>query len=376
LNATENFKFYEMKKIRILHYGLSSNMGGIEIYINELQKLIDKKSFQFDFLVTTFETPCFYKELLDSGSIFHRITPRKQSFLQNYNDLKEVFTSGNYDILHYHVNTLSYIQPVLIALQSGCKVIVHSHSAGASSNGITKFLHKVNSYRLVNRNVQRVSVSNLAGKWLFGNHSNFEIINNGIDTKRFRYDFVKRSELRNSLGLGNSFVIGHIGTFIKVKNHEFLLKIFERLKIKKPDAKLMLIGKGYLEPNIKRKVKMAGLSDSVLFLGRRTDIPELLSAMDVFVLPSLYEGLGMVLIEAQASGLHCFTSADVVPYEAKVTDLLDYIPLSKSVQEWAERILMFKDGYKRKNTQDDIIKAGYDIQDNAKWLENFYFDIM
>ena len=215
-----------------------------------------------------------------------------------------------------------------------------------------------------------------AGKWLFGkkvvNSNRFKVLKNAIDTKKYTFDYEKRIRIRNEFGITeDAFVVGHVGRFVDVKNHTFLIDIFKEITNKNNNAILLLVGEGELKASIKNKAISLGLSNKVVFTGLRDDIPNILSAMDVFVFPSLFEGLGIVAVEAQAAGLHTIC-ADTIPSEARITDLFHYISLNEPAEKWADSIKKYDNGYKRENMQNEIVKAGYDIDASVKWLEIFY----
>ena len=176
------------------------------------------------------------------------------------------------------------------------------------------------------------------------------------------------------MGVNNKYVLGHIGRFETQKNHSFLIDIFKAVHDRKENAVLLLVGDGLLKREISNKVDRLGLSDCVIFTGVRTDIPELLQAMDVFVFPSLFEGVPVTLVEAQASGIHCVVS-DTISKEIFVTDLLETVSLDQPAGVWADNILEYHDGYPREDTYDAIVDAGYDVQTTAEWIEGFYLGI-
>ena len=217
---------------------------------------------------------------------------------------------------------------------------------------------------------------NDAAKWMWGKRA-FErgdvyIMKNAIDAGRFEFSESKREELRKEFGLENKFVIGNVARFSYQKNHEFLVKIFAEVKKLRDDAVLMLVGRGELEDDVKKQVSELGLDDSVIFMGVRNDVPELLNAMDVFVLPSRFEGLGIVYIEAQMNGLKCFASEGLVPEEANVTGDMLFLPL-KNENEWANKIL----DYSLNRCNVDFNKfEEYNIESAARKMQNKYFTMI
>jgi glycosyltransferase involved in cell wall biosynthesis len=218
----------------------------------------------------------------------------------------------------------------------------------------------------------RFACSQKAGTFLFGK-KDFAIINNAIEVKKYIFNEETREKIRTKLNLNNKFVIGHVGRLSIEKNHLFLLDVFAQVHNKCIDSVLLLVGEGALKLKIKEKVKALGLEDNVVFLGVCSNVNEIYQAMDVFVLPSLFEGLPTVGIEAQTAGLMCFFSDEVTP-EVKVTNFVQFISLKNNASYWSEQILKYSNGYKRYDKSEILIQAGYDIKNTAKQLEDFYLN--
>lgn len=212
--------------------------------------------------------------------------------------------------------------------------------------------------------------SKAAGDWMFGGAS-YRVMNNAIDARQFEFNKDISKAVLKELGiLEETFVVGHVGRFFEQKNHTFLIDIFKEIHLRNEKSVLLLVGDGELRKDIEAKVTSLGLENHVIFAGVRNNVHELLQAMDVFVFSSLYEGLGIVLIEAQAAGLPCFAS-DIMPEECEVTNLLNRISLTEPADVWADIVLQNK-SVKRISTYDMILKAGYDISKNAEWLQDYY----
>ena len=323
--------------IRVLHYGMSPNLGGIETYLLNLARTADPDRFHFDFLYTDLaQLPVFASELPDSK--FYGVTPRRVSPRRNRQDLDRLFADEQFDILHFHANTASYVEPVKAALRHGVKVVYHSHNAGASRSRRTRVLHQWNRRTLPWHRITKVAVSREAGRWMFGSRP-FEVIHNGIDVDAFGFRPEARQRVREELGITpDALVVGSIAAFLPAKNHGFLLRVFGEVARQIPSARLLLVGDGPLEAQVRQQVRDLGLDQAVLFLGRRPDVPDLLSAMDVLLFPSLHEGLPLATIEAQASGLRCLL-ADTITPEVGVTPQCRYLPLSASAKTWAQLLL-------------------------------------
>jgi glycosyltransferase involved in cell wall biosynthesis len=223
-----------------------------------------------------------------------------------------------------------------------------------------------------------IACSKSSGEWLFGSackKDNFFIFNNAIDAKTFIFDEDIRTDKRKEFQIEDKFIIGHIGRFTIPKNHEFLIDIFKAVYDRNNNAILMLIGDGELRSLIEKKVNNLGLTNNVIFTGLRSDISELLQVMDVFVFPSLYEGLPVTLVEAQAAGLPCVIS-DRITGDVKITNLVEYISLDDNIDYWAEKIMAFAVGFERKNTYKEINEVGYDIESIVKRYQEFYISII
>ncbi|AHV98592.1 glycosyltransferase EpsF2 [Paenibacillus sabinae T27] len=214
---------------------------------------------------------------------------------------------------------------------------------------------------------------------MFGNKAcktgDFYIINNSIEAEKFIFNESVRMLIRKELQIEDKFVIGHVGRFDEQKNHYGLIEIFKEVHDQKFNSVLLLVGNGKLKSQIEEKVNKLGLKDSVIFTGARSDVSELMQAMDIFVFPSLREGLGIVVIEAAASGLHCIVS-DSIPKEAYVTSQIESVPLKDNAFIWAGKILNYSDGYERVNALENIKEHNYNVQDTANWIENFYLEVV
>lgn len=216
-----------------------------------------------------------------------------------------------------------------------------------------------------------------AGDWLYGKNNREKVIimNNAIDAEEYSYDESRSLDMKQKLGVGGKTVIGHVGRFFAQKNHTFLIDIFKKIHDKDPNTVLLLVGGGELDDilmnRMKEKVKILGLENSVQFLGVREDVADILQAFDLFLLPSLFEGLPVTMIEAQAAGLPCVIS-DKVPIQCDITGNVKVVSLEDSTDKWANVVLKYIDNYKRTNTFEKIKENGFDINENVKWLEEFY----
>jgi len=353
--------------------------GGIETMLMNIFRVIDREYIQFDFLVHRENESHYEKEILDLGGRIWRIRPISISGIGTYNRLLKAFfrKHNEYPIVHSHVSAWSSLV-LLQAKKAGIPFrIAHSHESHKSIREHHIVRRPIIWYckRRINEQLtHRFACSVDAGKWLFGNETHFEVIKNGILTDKYIYCKDLESRKRSELDLIGNFVIGHIGNFSRVKNYPFILKVFEAVHSQKEDSVLLLIGKDSNDPTVRMMVDEMGLSGSVIFTGVRSDVNELLQAVDVFLFPSIQEGLPVSLIEAQAAGLPCIVS-DTITEEVRVTDLVEFLSLDDPIEYWSRAILKYANGYERKNTSENIRKAGYDVRDTAERLEDFYMSL-
>lgn len=360
--------------IRVLHVIGIMNRGGAETMIMNLYREIDRSKFQFDFVVHTQEEGAYDDEIRKlGGTIYHCPKFRVNSMIA-YKKWWNQFLSGQgakYHIVHGHIGSTAAIY-LKCARSNGMYTIVHSHST-AKSWDLKGILYRIISRRVCGIAQYYLACSEEAGRARFGSRQAFEVLNNAIPAKNYAYSDGVRGKVRATYHLGESPVLGHVGRFVQAKNHEYLIDVFAEV-VKKIPAKLLLVGDGELRGRIQEKVKNLGLEDSVIFTGVRSDVAELMQAMDVFVFPSLYEGLPLSIVEAQAAGLPCLIS-DGVPKECEITDLVRQIPLSSGAEAWAKTAIEAAK-VERRNTYQDICNAGFDIENNTRQLENYYQQIM
>lgn len=344
--------------------------GGLETMIMNYYRHIDRSKVQFDFLVHRNYESDYDQEILKMGGyIFH--FPRLIPWNKLYQKKLEVFFKNHpeYKIVHVHQDCLSSIV-LKCAKKAGIPVrIAHSHNSNQDKNW--KYIIKLYYMRLIPKFATNLfACGRAAGDWMFCGHP-YELIRNAIDCGKYCFSSEISKYMKNKLNMKDSIVIGHVGRFNAQKNHLFLLKVFLECKKLDPDIKLLLIGDGEDLNKIKKEVEKMGIKKDVLFTGTRSDVNDLMQAMDVFVFPSQYEGLPLTMIEAQASGLPCVIS-NRVPDECIVTDkLVTYCRLEDTPEKWAS-IIMEKAKLSRLNRTKEIERAGYDINTEATKLETFY----
>lgn len=364
--------------VRVLNLFTIMNRGGAETMVMNYYRKIDRTKVQFDFMVHRQERGAYDDEIEALGGRIFRMSPIAPATLGKYlRELQDFFQSHpEYRILHAHMSELGYFA-FKEAKKWGVPVrICHAHNVPVFLNETFKEKVKRVPREILAHQIRKLSTdcfacSKEAGFWLFGRKRQFTVMKNAIDTSRFIYDKNNAQRIRREYDWDDKFVIGHVGRFCPQKNHQFVVDVFNEIQKELPQSVLVLIGDGPLKEQIQYKVESLSLADKVFFLGNRDDVNLFYQAFDIFLFPSLYEGFGNVLLEAQAAGLMSFTSKDVVPLEARVTSLLHYIPLSCTTTEW-KNIILRNRLYERKDMSKDILSRGYDITENASWLCDFY----
>lgn len=352
--------------------------GGVEAVVMNYYRHIDRNKIQFDFICDEDSTNIPYEEIEKLGGKVILIPPYQKVF-KYHKELKRVLKEGKYKIVHSHINTLSVFS-LFAAKCAGVPIrIAHSHST------TNKKEKKKNLLKQILRPFSKLFAtdymccSELSGRWLFGNKEydkgNVYLLNNAIDLEKFKFDENIRREKRKELKIDDdTLVIGHIGRFVEQKNHRFLIDIFNEVHKQNNNSLLLLAGQGPLMEEMKEKVKNLGLSDFVQFLGQRNDVAELYQAFDVFCLPSLYEGLPVVGIEAQASGLLCLFSDDMTK-ETKVLESTIFMSLDNTYKSWANKIVELFCKYKRNDTKEELSNNKYNIDVESKKLEKYYNEL-
>ena len=361
--------------IRVLQVIGSLNMGGSQAMIMNLYRAIDRSKVQFDFVIfhdnermheeeiTKLGGKVYYIEAFSGKNLFKFVRDWKQFLNQHL----------EYKIIHGHVRSVAAIY-LAIAKNMGRVTIAHSHST-SNGKGILAFIKDCMQLPIRYIADYMFACSEEAGKWLFGKNicykKNFKVIQNAINLEEFNYSLDLRSKYRSELGIEDKFVIGHVGRFHVSKNHMFLLNVFVEVTKYKENAVLLLVGAGELEDYIRQEIDRLNLQGKVIMLGNRTDIPGLMQSMDIFVFPSIYEGLGIVVIEAQAAGLSCVMS-EKIPKEIDVEPkLVTRVPLEGGIKEWAQ-IIVKKGEYLRERQGERFKQTGYDIRISAKEIQEFY----
>lgn len=358
--------------IRVLQVFGGLDCGGAETMLMNIYRYINTEEVQFDFVKHT-DKECFYdKEILERGGrIFSCPKYRGINHFSYKKWWKKFFKEHpEYKIVHSHVRSTASII-LKIAQQNDLKTISHSHST-SNGKGISAIVKNILQKNIAQYSDYCFACSKQSGEWLFGksivNTQKFKVIPNAIDISRYAFNEEKRKELRKYFCSENDFVLGHVGRFSREKNHSFLIDLFYSLQLKKPNSKLILIGDGPLKAEIEQKVNELNLSKKVLFLGVRADVADLLNMFDSFVFPSIYEGLPVTLVEAQANGLPIVAS-DVVTDEVVFGETVKKLSLNESCEYWAQQIILTDLKCRGKCV---CIDKDYDINNSSKWLQEFY----
>ena len=363
--------------VRVLHILHGMAQGGAETMLMNYYRCIDRNQLQFDFLLTSDKKGAYEDEILELGGRIYRLplltkfTPWKYLFA-----IHRFFKNHpEYKIVHSHTSSKSTF-PLWIAKINHVPVrICHSHIA-KSEQGINGYIRDFLKPFLKGVATDYFSCGRDAAVWLYGkkfcDSHEVMILNNAIHSSWYLENKEVRKEMRVKMNLDENFVVGHVGRFFPQKNHTFILDVFRAIHDKNPLAKLLLVGDGGLRHEIEKKILALDLKDSVILTGNVPDVYNYMQAMDIFLFPSNYEGLPLVLIEAQAAGLRCFSSAGAVTEEVNLAGLIEYIPLSKPAEYWADRILRCAAGYERIDTYEQIVKSGYDAETAVEWIQNFY----
>lgn len=366
--------------IRVLHVIGAMGSGGAEAMIMNIYRNIDRKKLQFDFVVHTDEK-CFYDDEIKKlgGKIYRTEKFNGMNFFSYKKFWRKFFMEHEeYRIIHGHINSSAAIY-LSCAKKYNRITVVHSHATRNTEKNFRAYAFLVWSYPIRYISDYFMACSLQAGIDRFGkkivNGKKFSVVNNGIEKEKYILNPVIRNEIRNKHDIKeNTFIVGHVGRFTVAKNHTFIVKIFAELSKKEEDTELWLIGTGELEQQVRDIVLQYEIQDKVRFIGITNRVYDYLQAMDVFCFPSIFEGLGIALIEAQASGLPCVVSENIQEEADIGADLMIQLNLNETVDNWVNAVLKTK-GIKRRDTEEELVRSGYDIKTTAARLEQFYMNL-
>lgn len=371
----------ESRRLRVLQVGMTRNLGGIETYLIEQFRHLDKRTIDYDFVNITGEySICYEDEILASGSKIFKVVSRHKNPLLHYWQWFNILSQnkGVYDVIVLNTNSLEYVFPLVLGKIFGIPVrVIHSHNSGfENKQGLARrLLVGMNKKLLAWSANLRFACSQFAGQWMFKDNP-YHVIYNAIDIHKYDADLKVREETRNALGLHTELTLLHVGRFSYQKNHSFLLDIFKEVHAIQPDSVLLLVGDTTEESEflteVKRKIKEYGLANAVRLLGRRDDVNKIMQAADVLVMPSFFEGLTVVGIEAQASDLPLLLS-DTVTKELELLPSTQFISLEAGPTAWAEAIVNSKQ-HNRQSRYEELKAAGYDIENETERVEKLLLD--
>lgn len=363
--------------IRVLHVIGIMNRGGAETMIMNLYRNIDRNKVQFDFVENSSEPAAFDEEILSLGGKIYRCPhyngKNHFAYVKWWNTFFQKHP-GEYPIVHGHLGSTAAIY-LSVAKKHGAYTIAHSHSAGSGSAMYRMFAYPTRYIADKFFACSKDAGISRYGKTVGNDSIRCQVLNNAIDARRFSFNQETRKQVRSELHIAeNAIVIGHVGRFVEAKNHLFLIDVFADVRKRDPNAVLLLIGDGERQAEIQAAIAEKHLDDAVILTGVRSNVWDFYQAMDVFVFPSVYEGLPVSLVEAQAAGLPCCVSSNV-PKDSAITDLVQFISLEDRSEKWAE-IALRSVKTSRPDMLSEIQNAGFDVISTANWLENFYLNVV
>lgn len=371
----------ESRRLRVLQVGMTRNLGGIETYLIEQFRHLDKSKIDYDFVNITGEySICYEDEILASGSKIFKVVSRHKNPLLHYWQWFNILlqNKGIYDVIVLNTNSLEYVFPLVLGKVFGIPVrVIHSHNSSfENKQGLARrLLVGMNKKLLAWSANLRFACSQFAGQWMFKDNP-YHVIYNAIDIHKYDADLAVRDEMRQALNLDTALTLLHVGRFSYQKNHSFLLDIFKEVHSIQPDSVLLLVGDTTEESEflteVKRKIKAYGLENVVRLLGRRDDVNKIMQAADVLVMPSFFEGLTVVGIEAQACDLPLLLS-DTVTKELGLLPSTQFISLDAGAKAWAEVIVNSKQ-HNRRSRYEELKAAGYDIGFETERVEKLLID--
>ena len=361
---------------RLLCIVNSMDTGGAETFLMKIYRQIDRTKYQMDFCTMSPNKGFYDDEIIGMGGKLYNVPLKTKNPIGFIKGIKQIVKDNKYEyVLRIGDNAITVFD-LLVAKWGGARKLVMRSTNASSSSRVELILNKCLKFLSICIPNVKIAPSTEAAIHTFGKrqveNGKVHYLNNGIAVDKFEFAEEKRTRLREELDLKDKFVVGHVGRFSQQKNHKFLIDIFEKIASKNNNAHLVCIGIGEMQEEIWNIVKAKNLDDKVTFTGVRSDVSDLLSAFDVFLFPSFFEGMPNVIIEGQAAGLHCIIS-DSITKEANITGLVEYLPLDKPAAEWAESVLKYADGYERISYKDTYVKCGYDIESVAKDFAKLVF---
>lgn len=370
-----------MQKRKICIYCETWESGGIESFLTNIIRRLDMQQFSIDIVAASLKDSVFTQSLKQFGVRFWELSGSTRKIRRNLAVFRQLLAEQHYDVLHLNIYQALSMCYAREAKKAGIPVrIIHSHNTALrkSAGRLLKLaIHAMAKQCMAENGTQFLACSSDAAQFMFPpeitDNGAFSVVPNGIETERFRFDREKRERFREQWGLKGKLVVGNIGRLCYQKNQTFLLDVFRELCSFRPESKLLLVGAGDDGPVLRDKAAQLGVEENVLFYGTTASPEETLWAMDAFAFPSLFEGLGIVAIEAQAAGLPVFCS-EAIPKEAYVTEQIHQVPLDKGAKVWAKQISTCQPMQDRAGSVFKVRQAGFDIEDVAKQMANYYME--
>ena len=361
---------------RVLVFGMTENPGGVENFLMTYYRRIDQSAIQFDFLCNTHNKVAYEDELIGLGARMFHITSRRENRRRFYDELNGLFRekAGEWHAIWVNVSSLANIDYLIAAKKAGIrKRIIHSHNSGNMEGIIRRILHEGNRMRIGKYATDLWACSDIAARWFYRKPllDRAVIVSNAIDVESKQFDPEKREEIRKRIGWEDKFIIGNVGRLHFQKNQTFLIDVFSKYHSMNPDSRLVMVGQGEDEAKLKGQVKALGLRDEVLFTGVQSDVQAWLSSFDLFCLPSVFEGFGIVTLEAEANGLPVLVSECSIPEELRINGNVRSLSLERGCEEWAQVIEEMR-GIKREKPdaiRERIRDSGFDIRTEVRKLE-------
>lgn len=367
-----------MEPIRVLHNIASLHFGGAQAFLMNVYNNIDREKVQFDFVVTPEEKKDLYEQVEQMGGrifVCPKYTGKNHfAYCRWWNDF--FAEHPEYHVIHGHVRSTASIY-LKIAKKYGLVTIAHSHST-SNGSGISAIVKNIMQLPIRHTADYLFACSDKAGKWLYGEKAtkqpNYRMIPNGVDLKRFAFHEEKRRQMRNQLGIAeDTFVVGHIGRITVPKNHQFLVELFAAYHKENPQSRLLLVGDGELFEAVQQQCTQLGIREAVIMVGSKTNTEDYYQAMDIFVFPSLWEGLPVSVVEAQANGLSCLLS-DVITRDVDLTDQVKYLSLNEK-SRWINEIARACPKPRTAASPENRRKLQpFDASVVAKQLQDFYLE--
>lgn len=363
--------------VKVLQELSTLDGGGVAKLLYDYYKNMDHSKIQFDFVIGDYYDKGIYEDYFtEQGSKIFKLVKKTENKEKYLSQIENIIKNGNYDVIHSHYGIYADEVMQIAKKYNVQKRIIHSHVAYEPINFVQKQKNRLHKMIAVHYATDLFACGRDAGIYMWGKsavkNGKVHIMKNAVDTEIFAFSEDKRIEKRKELDVEDKFVVGIVGRLANQKNYPFLWEVYKKFLEKRNDIALVVIGRGTEEEKIKQLAKKMDIYDEIKFLGIRSDVPDLLNAMDLFVLPSLYEGLPVVLVETQSNGLQAIVS-DKITDEMAVTDLVKFLPIEKSVDQWVDEICKCKTNTEKRRTyQKRIVEYGYDIKRASLEMQRFY----